>query len=98
MATKISQFITDQTAYQTAIESGLDTLQTLAADLQGDVKALSDQIAALQASPGEFNAEDQKAIDALQARTTAAQAKFTTLNTALQTLDDLTPPAAPPAV
>lgn len=59
-------------------------------DLQGDVKALTDQIAALQASQGTITPEDQASLDEIQSRASAISDK-------LDALDSLTPPVAPPA-
>ncbi len=56
--------------------------------LQGDVKNLSDQIAALQASAGQITPEDQLLLDGIEARTAAIHDK-------LDALDALTPPVAP---
>lgn len=60
------------------------------ADLQGDVKSLEDQIAALQASPGTITPEDQTSLDNIQARAS-------TISDKLDALDNLTPPVAPAA-
>lgn len=57
--------------------------------LQGDVKNLSDQIAALQASAGKITPEDQALLDGIESRTAAIHDK-------LDALDALTPPVAPP--
>ncbi len=57
-------------------------------DLQGDVKNLSDQIAALQATSGAITPEDQALLDGIQARAKTVADK-------LEALDAVTPPAAP---
>ena len=57
-------------------------------DLQGDVKNLQDQIAALQGSSGTITPEDQALLDGIQARASTVSDK-------LDALDALTPPVAP---
>lgn len=81
--TVLSDFIT-------AMNGFMDRQDTAIADLQGDVKTLNDQIAALQASEGTLTQADQDALNAIQTRAGAIADK-------LQGLDDLTPPAPPPA-
>lgn len=56
--------------------------------LQGDVKNLNDQIAALQNSPGQITSSDQAILDKVQARGQAIATK-------LAALDALTPPVVP---
>ncbi len=82
---KIMSAISDFAAKQNAFN---DRMDTAIADLQGDVKSLNDQIAALQASTGGITPEDQAALDALQARASTIADK-------LDALDALTPPVAP---
>ncbi len=62
-----------------------DHVDIAVAGLQGDVKNLSDQIAALQASAGQVTPEDQALLDGIEARTAAIHDK-------LDALDALTPP------
>lgn len=81
---KISEFVDAQNAFN-------DRLDTAVTGLQGDVKFLTDTIAALQASPGTITPADQALLDALQARTAALTDK-------LEALDSETPPAPPPVV
>ncbi len=78
----ISDFATKQNAFN-------DRIDTAIADLQGDVKSLNDQIAALQASSGTVTPEDQALLDGITARASAVADK-------LDALDALTPPVAPP--
>lgn len=78
--------ISDFAAKQNAFNDRIDTAVT---DLQGDVKNLSDQIAALQASAGTITPEDQALLDGIQQRTSTIADK-------LDALDALTPPAVPP--
>ena len=66
----------------------LDRQDTAVSDLQGDVKSLNDQIAALQASQGTITASDQALLDGIQARGSAISDK-------LDALDALTPPVVP---
>ncbi len=82
---KIMSAISDFAAKQNAFN---DRMDTAIADLQGDVKNLNDQIAALQTSTGAITPEDQAALDALQARASTIADK-------LDALDALTPPVAP---
>lgn len=81
MPDPIETFVTAQNAFQ-------DQVDTAITGLTGDVKFLTDTIAALQASPGSITAADQSLLHALQARTKAAADKLTAL-------DALTPPAPP---
>ncbi len=57
--------------------------------LQGDVKALKDQIAALQASQGQITPADQALLDGIEQ-------KAADIHTKLDALDALTPPVVPP--
>lgn len=82
---KIMSVISDFAAKQNAFNDRMDTAIT---DLQGDVKSLNDQIAALQASGGAITPEDQAALDAIQARSEGIATK-------LEALDALTPPVVP---
>ncbi len=66
-----------------------DHVDVAVAGLQGDVKNLSDQIAALQASQGQITPEDQLLLDGIEARTAAIHDK-------LDALDALTPPVPTP--
>lgn len=65
-----------------------DRMDAAITDLQGDVKNLNDQIAALQNSPGQITASDQQLLDAIQGRAQAIVDK-------LDALDALTPPVVP---
>lgn len=76
--------------FATKMNAFFDQQDTAINDLQGDVKFLTDTIAALQASPGTITAEDQASLDALQARASTVADK-------LAALDALTPPAPPAA-
>jgi uncharacterized phage infection (PIP) family protein YhgE len=78
----ISDFATAQTAFQ-------DRMDTAVAGLQGDVKNLTDQISALQASTGTITPADQALLDGIQARAS-------TITDKLAALDALTPPVLPP--
>lgn len=80
---KISEFATALAAFQDQIDAAVT-------GLTADVKNLSDQIAALQASQGQITPEDQALLDRIQARTQAVADK-------LAALDALTPPPAPTA-
>ena len=78
---KISEFATAQNAFN-------DRIDVAVTGLQGDVQALNDEIAKLQASAGEVTPEDQASLDAIQARAE-------TITTKLEALDALTPPKPP---
>ena len=82
---KIMSAISDFAAKVTAFFDRQDVAIT---DLQGDVKTLQDQIAALQASQGTITPEDQALLDGIQTRAQAVSDK-------LDALDALTPPATP---
>jgi hypothetical protein len=77
----ISEFAGKQTVFQ-------DRMDTAVTDLQGDVKNLRDQIAALQASSGAITPADQALLDSVQARAGIIADK-------LDALDLLTPPVVP---
>lgn len=79
----ISQFADQMKAFN-------DRMDTAVADLQGDVKNLNDQIAALQNSTGTITPADQALLDGIQARAGAIADK-------LDALDALTPPVTPSA-
>ena len=79
----ISDFATAQNAFQ-------NRMDTAVSDLQGDVKNLTDQIAALQASTGTITPADQALLDGVQARAKSVADK-------LDALDNLTPPVVPTA-
>jgi peptidoglycan hydrolase CwlO-like protein len=84
---KIMSAISDFAKVQTAFQDRVDAAIT---DLQGDVKSLNDQIAALQATEGTITAEDQALLDGIQSRSANVANK-------LEALDALTPPVAPKA-
>lgn len=84
---KIMSAISDFAAQMTTFQ---DQQDTAIANLQGDVKSLTDQIAALQASPGTITPADQALLDGIQTRASAVAAK-------LNALDALTPPVVPAA-
>lgn len=77
----ISEFAAKQNTFN-------DRIDTAISDLQGDVKSLNDQIAALQNSAGQITPEDQALLDGLQARASGIADK-------LDALDALTPPTPP---
>lgn len=79
----ISDFATAQSAFQ-------DRMDAAVTGLQGDVKNLTDQIAALQASTGTITPADQALLDGIQARAKSVADK-------LDALDQLTPPVVPTA-
>ncbi len=82
---QIMSAISDFAAKQNAFNDRMDAAIT---DLQGDVKTLNDEIAALQASPGTITPADQALLDGLQTRASGIADK-------LDALDALTPPAPP---
>lgn len=77
--------ISDFAAKQAAFNARMDTA---IADLQGDVQALNDQIAKLQATSGTITAEDQALLDGITERSSTIADK-------LDALDALTPPVVP---
>jgi uncharacterized protein HemX len=91
METRIMATTTEAiAALNTQLTAFFDRQDTAIADLQGDVKSLNDQIAALQTSPGEISASDQAILDGI---TTRAK----TVSDKLDALDALTPPVVPVA-
>lgn len=103
METKIMSAISDHTdavnkafdAIDTAVE-GLTKSQTGIAD---DVTYLKEVIDKLQTTPGPISAEDQKLLDAAQARANGAVVKVAASKEALEALDAATerPPEIQPA-
>ena len=79
----VSDFAAKQNAFN-------DRMDTAVAGLQGDIKALNDEIKKLQDSQGQLSAEDQASLDLLQERGLAISDK-------LDALDALTPPVPPVA-
>jgi len=77
----ISEFAAKVDAHNAAIDAAVDGLTT-------DIKTLNDEIAALQASQGGISAEDQAALDRIEARGATIADKLTAL-------DALTPPPPP---
>lgn len=77
----ISDFAIAQNGYN-------DQMDAAIAALQGDIKALNDQITALQNSPGAVTPQDQALLDGLQTRGKNIADK-------LDALDALTPPVPP---
>lgn len=57
-----------------------DRQDTAVADLQGDVKNLQDQIAALQNSPGTITPEDQALLDGIEGQASGVADKLDALN------------------
>lgn len=75
--------------FAAAMKDFNDRQDQAVANLVGDVKKLNDDIAKLQATPGQITPEDQALLDGVQAR-----AK--TIADNLDALDAQTPPAPPP--
>jgi len=80
---KIMSAISDFAVAQNAFN---DRMDVAIADLQGDIKSLTDQIAALQA--GQVTPEDQALLNGLSERAKSISDK-------LDALDALTPPVPP---
>lgn len=76
--------------FSTAINAFFDRQDKAVTDLQGDVKSLTDQIAALQNSSGAITPSNQALLDGIQTRASSISDK-------LDALDALTPPIAPTA-
>lgn len=81
---KISEFVTSQTNFNTRMAAAID-------GLTADVAALNAKILELQNTSGQVTPEDQALLDALQ-----LQAE--NLTEKLEALDGMTPPVAPPVV
>lgn len=106
----ISEYAAKQQAHNDVIDAGIASLQKSNTSLQSSVDGLTadnkffkDTIAQLQANPGPITADDQKLLDALEARTagqatalTAAAASLDADATTLSVLDASTPPVVPP--
>ncbi len=91
----LRQILTNQETIMTAISDFTAKMTTFfdrqdkaVSDLQDDVKNLTDEIAKLQASPGQITPEYQASLDAIQARASTVADK-------LDALDALTPPLPP---
>jgi chromosome segregation ATPase len=93
----LTAFITQQNAFNQKISDGIDAASTSLDGVSADVKNLNDQIAALQNSSGQVTSQDQAIIDAAQAAGAALQTKLTAFDAAIEALNALTPPVAPPA-
>lgn len=74
--------------FSAAVQASFDQIGTAIDDLTGDVKNLTDQIAALQNSTGTVTPEDQALLDGIQAKASDIANK-------LAALDAETPPATP---
>ena len=86
---RYSQIMSAISDFNDKLKAFFDRQDTAITDLQGDVKSLQDQIAALQNSTGTITPEDQALLDGITTRVSAVSDK-------LDALDALTPPAAPP--
>lgn len=85
---KIMSAISD---FATKMAAFFDRQDKAVADLQTEVKALTDEIASLQNSPGTISADDQASLDAIQARASGISDKLDALDTA-----NAAKPALPP--
>jgi len=106
----VSDYVTATNAHLDQIDASLTGLQTSSdkidtdvVNLQGDVKTLNDIITNLQNNPGPISPADQALLDTAQARVAtmadrvaALKTKTDAQATALDALDALTPPPAPP--
>lgn len=81
---KISEFVTSQTNFNTRMAAAISGVAS-------DVAALNEKILELQNTAGQVTPEDQALLDELQ-----LQAEH--LTEKLEALDALTPPVAPPVV
>lgn len=99
MERRIMKQITDYAQRQAEFNrlqgEATDRIVKCVAGLTDDQKSLSDQITALQNSPGTFTPEDQAAMDKLETDAAAQTARLTSVSTELQKLDAMTPPAVP---
>src|SRR6266566_6605527 len=66
--------------FTTKLSAFFDRQDTAITDLQGDVKNLTDQIAALQASPGTITPADQALLDGITARASTISDKLDALD------------------
>ena len=92
---KIADFLASQKAFNTRQAAAVDAVVTSITGVSEDVAGLKALIEKLQNSPGEFTPEDQATADELQAAADALTVKLETASTALQALDEGTPPAVP---
>lgn len=81
MASKISEFVDKQNAFN-------DRLDIAITGISEDVSFLKAKIEELQNSPGSISPEDQASLDALESRVAAMTARIEALNA-------LTPPVPP---
>ena len=82
-------------AFSTAITAFFGRQDTAVTELQGDVKNLTDQIAALQSSPGTITPSDQALLDAIQARAQVVSDKLDALNAQTPPVVPVPQPPAP---
>lgn len=78
---KITDFVAQQEEYNARLDKSID-------GIVGDIRGLHEEITNLQNSSGQLSAEDQAALDRVQARTRALVEKA-------EALDALTPPKPP---
>lgn len=84
----IEQLMSKISEFSASMATFFDRQDTALVELQGDVKNLTDQIAALQASGGAITPEDQALLDGIQTRAQAVSDRLDQLNA-------LTPPVTP---
>jgi predicted nucleic acid-binding Zn-ribbon protein len=93
----ISDFAAKQQAFNQRQGAAIDGAVASLQGLTDDVAALNKKIEELQNSTGGVTPEDQALIDDLQTQGDAVAQKAESLATALQALDQQTPPTPPPA-
>lgn len=92
----ITDFVAKQKTFNDRQSAATDGLVTSVGGITGDIKVLNDKIEALQNSPGGITPEDQQLLNELEAAGDALATKVEAAAAAAKTLDELTPPVAPP--
>lgn len=93
----ISDFAAKQTAFNKRQGDAIDKSVASISAVTDDIARLNKTIADLQASNGTVTPADQALIDDLESQGDALSTKVESVATALQALDDLTPPTPPTA-
>lgn len=93
----ISEYAGKMDVHHDAQDVELAAISTAQEGLAGDVAFIKSELERINNSPGQITAEDQASLDRLLARAGAMTTKLTDTKNRLTALDDMTPPAPPPA-
>ncbi len=94
---QFSDYLTKQKAFNERDDKATSAISASIDNITHDVAGLNATIKQLQDSAGAVTPEDQALIDQLQTQGDAVASKLETASTALQALDESTPPTAPAA-